>query len=162
MTLFIGESLVGAGSPEAAHSNLVLGPREGPAGIAFATALATPRAGHLPFLTVLTPNVLVKPVTLFVNKVAVEGELHGKLTWGAAQLGLAEGIRDAAGLLPAEAADGWVVIAAVLVNGAARDERLVFENQRRAARESVERALRHEPSAATVAAAVAGNRFFTP
>ncbi len=161
MTFLIGESLVGSG-PETAHTNLVLGPRDGPAGTAFATALATPRAGHLPFLTVLTPNVLVKPVTLFVNKVAVEGELHGKLTWGAAQIGLAQGIRDAADLLPAEAADDWVVIAAVLVNGGSRDERAVFENQRRAAREAVERAVRQEPSAATMTAAVAGNRFFTP
>lgn len=159
--LYIGESLVGSG-PETAHSNLVLGPRQGPAGIAFATALATPRAGHLPFLTVLKPNVLAKPVTLFVNKVAVDGEVHGNLTWGAAQIGLAMGIRDAAGLLPPEAFDGWVCIASVLVNGGARDERAVFENQRRAARESIERALRHEPDGATVAAAAAGNRFFTP
>ena len=161
MMLYIGESLVGSG-PETAHTNLVLGPRQGPAGIAFATALATPRAGHLPFLTVLKPNVLAKPVTLFVNKVAVDGEIHGNLTWGAAQIGLAMGIRDAAGLLPPEAFDGWVCIASVLVGGGARDERAVFENQRRAACESVERALRHEPDAASVAAAAAGNRFFTP
>ena len=38
MMLYIGESLVGSG-PETAHTNLVLGPRQGPAGIAFATAL---------------------------------------------------------------------------------------------------------------------------
>jgi len=161
MTLYIGESLVGSGA-ETAHTNLVLGPRDGPAGTAFATALATPRAGHLPFLTVLKPNVLAKPVTLFVNKVAVEGDSHGNLTWGAAQIGLAMGIRDAAGLLPPEAADLWVIIAAVLVNSGAKDARAVFENQRRAARECIERALRHEPDAATVAGAQAGNRFFTP
>ena len=161
MTLWIGESLVGQG-PEAAHTNLVLGPREGPAGVAFATALATPRAGHLPFLTVLKPNVLAKPVTLFVNKVAVDGEVHGNLTWGAAQIGLALGLRDAAGILPPEALDGWVCIAAVLVKADARDARAVFENQRQAARECVERALRHQPDAATVAAAIPGNRFFTP
>ena len=161
MTFYIGELLVGSG-PETAHTNIVLGPRDGSVGTAFATALATPRVGHLPFLVVLTPNVLVKPVTLFVNKVAVDGELHGKLTWGAAQIGLALGVRDAAALLPEEAADAWVVIAAVLVNGGARDERAVFDNQRRAAREAIERALRHEPSAATLADAAVGNRFFTP
>lgn len=161
MTLYIGEALVGSGG-ETAHSNLVLGPRGGPAGTAFATALATPRAGHLPYLVILAPNVLAKPATLFVNKIAVEGELHGKLTWGAAQIGLAMGIRDAAALLPAEAFDQWVVIASVLVNATAKDERAVFENQRRAACLCIERALRHEPSAEAVAAAVPGNRFFTP
>lgn len=161
MTLYIGEALVGTGG-EAAHSNLVLGPRDGPAGTAFATALATPRAGHLPYLVVVTPNVLVKPPTLFVNKVAVEGELHGKLTWGAAQIGLALGIRDAAGLLPPEAFDRWVVIASVLVNTTAKDERAVFENQRRAAFTCIQRALRHEPAQETFLAAAAGNRFFNP
>lgn len=161
MTLYIGEALVGSGG-EAAHSNLVLGPRQGPAGAAFATALATPRAGHLPYLVVLAPNVLAKPATLFVNKIAVESELHGKLTWGAAQIGLAMGIRDAGALLPPEAFDEWVIIASVLAWSGARDERTVFENQRQAARACIERALKGEPDRATVERAVAGNSFFTP
>jgi 5,6,7,8-tetrahydromethanopterin hydro-lyase len=40
----IGESFVGEGA-DAAHINTVLGPRSGPVGTAWATALATPSAG---------------------------------------------------------------------------------------------------------------------
>jgi len=62
----IGESFVGAGA-EAAHVNTVLGPREGPTGTAWATALASPSAGHTPFVVVLRPSLPVKSLTLFVN-----------------------------------------------------------------------------------------------
>ena len=47
----IGESYVGEGA-EAAHINTVLGDRDGPVGAAWATALATPRAGHAAFVTI--------------------------------------------------------------------------------------------------------------
>ena len=93
-SLEIGEAFVGDGA-EAAHVNTVLGPREGPAGVAWATALATPSAGHAPFVVVLRPGLPVKPPTLFVNKAAIAGEGHAKLTWGAAQAGVAGGVADA-------------------------------------------------------------------
>ena len=44
----IGEAFVGKGV-NAAHVNTILGAREGPVGTAWATALATPSAGHAPF-----------------------------------------------------------------------------------------------------------------
>ena len=58
----IGESFVGEGV-NAAHINTVLGHRDGPAGVAWATALATPSAGHVPFMAVLRPSLPVKPLT---------------------------------------------------------------------------------------------------
>src|SRR5580700_4869725 len=90
----IGESYVGEGA-EAAHVNTVLGDREGPVGTAWATALATPRQGHIPFVTVLRPSLPVKPLTLFVNKAPVLDDAHANLTWGAAQAGVAGGVADA-------------------------------------------------------------------
>ena len=92
--VLIGESYVGDGA-EAAHINTVLGDRDGPVGAAWATALATPRAGHAAFVTVLQPNLPVKPLTLFVNKAAIADGQHGDLTWGAAQAGVAGGVADA-------------------------------------------------------------------
>src|SRR5579859_3247716 len=62
----VGESFIGEGA-EAAHINTVLGDREGPVGTAWATSLAMPRPGHIPFVTVLKPNLPVKPPTLFVR-----------------------------------------------------------------------------------------------
>ena len=76
-----GEGFVGGG-PNAAHVNTVLGRRDGPVGVAWATALASPSAGHVPFVCVHRPNEAVVPFTLFVNKAAIDGDRHGPLTWG--------------------------------------------------------------------------------
>ena len=77
----VGEGFAGSG-PDAAHVNTVLGPKDGPVGTAWATALATPRTGHVPFVVVLRPNLAVKPMTLFVNKAAVSpaDDRHARLT----------------------------------------------------------------------------------
>src|SRR5215204_1182958 len=48
----IGEAFVGEG-PNAAHLNVVIGRKGGPVETAWATSLATPRAGHVPFLLTL-------------------------------------------------------------------------------------------------------------
>ena len=129
----IGESFVGSGG-EAAHLNTVLGPRNGPVGQAWATALATPSAGHAPFVVVLQPGLPVLPFTLFVNKARIDGDDHARLTWGPAQAGVAAGVADAvaAGTINEAVADEIVVIAAVWVDPKARDADLVFANNREA------------------------------
>ena len=132
--VLIGEAFVGDGV-DAAHVNIVLGERDGPVGTAWATALATPRAGHVPFVAVVRPGLAVQPMTLFVNKAAIEPGRHGDLTWGAAQAGVAAGVAEAV----AEGRDrrgrasrDLVLIAAVWVNPAAGDEDAVFANNREA------------------------------
>ena len=90
----IGEGFAGDGA-NAAHVNTMLGAKNGPVGAAWATALATPRAGHAPFVVVVRPNVPVKPMTLFVNKATVDPTRTSAtrtLTWGAAQAGVAAGV----------------------------------------------------------------------
>jgi len=118
--MIIGESFVGTGV-NAAHVNTVLGPREGPVGSAWVTALATPRPGFAAF--VATP-------TLFVNKAAIDGETHGKLTWGAAQAGVARGVGLALeeGVIDRSEAGDLVLIAAVWVNPSADATQAVYEN----------------------------------
>ena len=56
LTLQLGESFVGEGV-NLAHINTVYGHREGPAGVAWATALATPSQGHVPFVAVVQPGI---------------------------------------------------------------------------------------------------------
>ena len=123
----LGEGFAGDGV-HAAHVNTVLGEKNGPVGTAWVTALASPRAGHTPFVVVLAPNLPVKPMTLFVNKATVDpaDERHAKLTWGAAQAGVAAGVQDALRRQIVNADD--VVIAAVWVNPKAHDEEQVFTN----------------------------------
>jgi len=129
----IGESFVGTGA-EAAHLNTVLGERDGPVGHAWATALATPSAGHAPFVAVLQPGVPTLPFTLFVNKARIEGDDHARLTWGAAQAGVAAGVADAvaAGTIAEADVGRLVVIAAVWVDPEARHADLVYANNREA------------------------------
>ena len=157
----IGEAFVGSGG-EVAHLNVVLGPEDGPVGTAWATALATPTAGHQPFLVVIEPGIPVRPYTLFVSKATLAGETHSKLTWGPAQAGVAAGVADAVAV---QHIDGTgVLIAAVWVDPAAQDADLVFENNRQATREAIGNAVSGYPpaTAAVERRERAWNPFFRP
>ena len=147
----IGEGFVGSG-PNAAHTNTILGARSGPAGVAWATALATPRAGHVPFMVVAQPGVAVTPPTLFVNKAAVEGDQHGLFTWGAAQAGVAAGVGEAlrTGVIDVNSTDDLVIIAAVWLNPSANDEEEVYENQRQAMIDALTNGKNGKPTAVDV------------
>ncbi|WP_367047306.1 formaldehyde-activating enzyme [Streptomyces sp. Je 1-332] len=162
----IGESFVGDG-PNAAHTNIVIGRKGGPVETAWATALATPSAGHVPYMTVVRPSVPVKPLTLFVNKAVAAGELHERATWGSAQAGLAQGVADAVtdGVVPADEADDLLIIAAAWVNPKVDDLDESFRNQRTAAYRALRAAVESTPTPGEVLdAAKAGvtNPFYTP
>jgi len=152
--MLIGESYIGEGA-EAAHVNTVFGERSGPVGVAWATALASPSAGHAPFVAVVIPGLPVKPMTLFVNKAPIAGDEHGILTWGAAQAGVAGGVADAVseGILSEADADQNLIIAAVWVNPAARDAEKVYANNRTATREALRAGTSGMPQMAEVLAA---------
>ncbi len=159
----IGESFVGSGA-EAAHLNVVLGRRGSAVEAAWVGSLAAPRAGHVPFVTVLRPGLPVKPLTLFVNKAAIDGDRHGTLTWGAGQAGVAAGIARAVadGTIPPADVDDLLCIAAVWIAPGAADEEAVFENNRTATYQAIGAAVRGEPAVADVVAAAEGpaNPFF--
>jgi 5,6,7,8-tetrahydromethanopterin hydro-lyase len=142
--------------PNGSHINVVLARRGSPTAAAAAGALAGPRPGHLPFLACLSPGVLVRPATIVVNKSPIEGDRAiGPITWGAAQLGIAQGVLDAVaeGLIdPAEVAE-VVVLVAVWVDPEAHDETAVKRANRAATRGAIADALQ-PPSAADVQALV--------
>ena len=161
----IGESFVGDGL-HAAHINTVLGGRQGPVGTAWATALASPSPGHVPFVAVLRPSLPVKPLTLFVTKAAPESDAHGTLIWGPAQAGVAAGVADAVadGVIPAEHADTHVLIAAVWVNPGADDAEEIYRNNREATRTALANGATRRPGLNEVLDArfQPSNPFFTP
>jgi 5,6,7,8-tetrahydromethanopterin hydro-lyase len=144
--VLIGEGFAGSG-PNAAHINTVLGSREGPVGTAWATALATPRAGHASFMVVARPNMPVKPPTLFVNKAEIRGDDHGFLHWGAAQAAVARGVLEsvADGTVSPGEVDDLVLIAAVWVDWAAADEEEVYGNNVEATRTALASAAEGRP-----------------
>jgi 5,6,7,8-tetrahydromethanopterin hydro-lyase len=142
-----GEAFVGSG-PEAAHVNTVLGRKGGPVETSFTTALATPRAGHAAFVTVVRPGLPVKPLTLFVNKAELKEESHSRLTWGAAQAGVASGVLWAVAdeQVAAGDVDDLLLIAAVWVDPRAESEALVYENNRQATRRALELGRLRQPT----------------
>jgi 5,6,7,8-tetrahydromethanopterin hydro-lyase len=151
----MGEAFAGSGV-NAAHINIVIGRKGGPVETAWTTSLAMPRAGHIAFLTVLRPNLPVKPMTLFVNKADLRGDTHSQLTWGPAQAGVAAGVTQAVadGLIPADAADDVLSIVAVWVDWAADDAAMVFANNKAATHEAIGAAVRLEPRVEDVVAEV--------
>lgn len=164
----IGEGFAGDG-PNAAHINTVLGLRSGPVGMAFATALAQPTPGHVPFLAVYAPNVPVQPATLFVNKATIVADEHGNLTWGAAQAGVAAGVTEhAAPRFSTNELANLVLIVAVWVNPAAHDAQAVFANNRLATSTALRRGQheRDDSTTSAIAALRAGtlpnNPYFSP
>jgi 5,6,7,8-tetrahydromethanopterin hydro-lyase len=154
----IGEGFVGNGA-NAAHINVVLGLRDGPVGTAWATALATPREGHVPFVAVAQPNIPVVPFTLFVNKAAIANDRHGELTWGAAQAGVAAGVGLAHQAVMfdgnPEDVDSLVLIVAVWVNPSADNEEAVFTNNRDATFAALQQARDAGPDIGQALAAMA-------
>jgi 5,6,7,8-tetrahydromethanopterin hydro-lyase len=129
----VGEAFVGSGA-SAAHLNTVLGAKGGPVETAWATSLATPTVGHQRFIAVVRPGLPAKPLTLFVPKAELRGENHERITWGAAQAGVATGVADAVaeGLIDRELVDDLLLIAAVWVDPAAFDGDEVYRNNREA------------------------------
>jgi 5,6,7,8-tetrahydromethanopterin hydro-lyase len=163
----IGESWSGE-VPDGSHINVVLARRGSPTAAAAAGALAGPRPGHVPFLACLSPGVVVRPITIVVNKSPIEGKGRlGPITWGAAQLGIAQGVLDAVAdrlIDPAEVAE-VVVLVAVWVDPAAHDETAVKRANREAMRGAIADALR-PPSEADIQALVdrredAANIYYT-
>jgi|1186.fasta_scaffold202658_2 5,6,7,8-tetrahydromethanopterin hydro-lyase len=154
-TTLIGEAFAGSG-PNAAHINVVVGRKGGPVETAWATSLATPRTGYIPFLTVLRPNLPVKPMTLFVNKADFRGDAHSNLTWGPAQAGVAAGVTQAVAeaLIPQDEVEELLIIVAVWVDWAADEATVVFANNRAATHDAIAAAVRGEPAVGDVIAEV--------
>src|SRR5262245_24871904 len=82
--ILIGESLVGDGN-EVAHIDLLIGPKNGPAGGSLAQPLLNQNQGHTALLAVLEPNLIPKPATMMMNKVTIKGADQAVLMFGPAQ-----------------------------------------------------------------------------
>ncbi|MFN2630009.1 MAG: formaldehyde-activating enzyme [Gaiellaceae bacterium] len=159
----IGEGWGGL-SPDGSHVNVVLARRGSPTAAAATSMLAHPSPGHTPVLVCVGPEQpqyeVVWPPTLMMNKATALEERHQTITWGAAQVGIAQGVLDAVAEGVIEATHDLIVLVAVWIDERAEDETAV----RRATREAVGKALRmcvggRDPAA--VARLVAGRDTLT-
>jgi formaldehyde-activating enzyme len=136
----IGEGWGGV-KPNGSHVNVVLAARGGRTFAAAVGMFAHPSPGHTPVLVCVGPEESryepIWPPTLMMNKATARGERHETITWGAAQLGIGQGVLDAVadGLL--EASDDVIVLVAVWVDPNAEDETAVRLANRAAVRKAV-------------------------
>jgi len=136
----IGEGWSGV-KPNGSHVNVVLAAR---GSVTFAAAIsmfAQPSPGHTPVLVCVGPEESayepVWPPTLMMNKATARDGHHETVTWGAAQLGIGQGVLDAVadGLL--EPTDDVIVLVAVWVDPNATDETAVRHANRLAVRKAI-------------------------
>jgi len=145
--ILIGESLIGDGN-EVAHIDLLIGPKSGPVGHAFAQALMSPRMGHTALLAVLEPNLQPKPATVIVNKVTIKGADQAVLMFGPAQAAVAKAVADCveAGTIPRMLVEDIVVVVGVFIHWDAKDKKKIYDWNYQATKQSIERAMKSEPS----------------
>jgi 5,6,7,8-tetrahydromethanopterin hydro-lyase len=148
---YLGESLVGDGN-EVAHIDLIIGSRQGPAGIAFANALTNQKDGFTTLLAVVAPNLPAKPDTILYNKVTIKGAKQAVQMFGPAQAAVARAVVDSvsSGVIPKGKVDDLVITVGVFIHWDAADDKKIFDYNYRATKESIERALKKLPSIDTV------------
>jgi 5,6,7,8-tetrahydromethanopterin hydro-lyase len=147
MSFYVGESLVGDGN-EIAHIDLIIGDKSGPAGVAFANALANQSSGHSNLLAVLTPNLAVKPSTVMITKVTIKGAKQAVQMFGPAQYAVAKAVADsvAEGVIPKDQCEKLCIVCGVFIHWEAKDDKKIFEYNYKATKESIARALKNQPS----------------
>lgn len=136
----IGEGWSGV-KPNGSHVNVVLARRGSPTAAAAIGMLAHPSPGHVPVLVCVGEEESkyepVWPPTLMMNKATALDERHETLTWGAAQVGIAQGVLDAVADGLIEGTQDLIVLVAVWVAPAASDETAVRLANRAAVRKAI-------------------------
>lgn len=148
MSMYIGEALVGEGN-EVAHIDLLIGSKDGPVGVAFASALASQRQGHSNLLAVLEPNLLAKPATVLITKVTIKGWKQAEQMFGPAQYAVAKAVADSvqAGVIPKNQCENLVIVCGVFIHWEAQDVAKIRQYNYEATKLAIARAMKGDPSA---------------
>jgi 5,6,7,8-tetrahydromethanopterin hydro-lyase len=148
MSMYIGEALVGEGN-EIAHIDLLIGDKDGPVGHAFANALARQSKGHSNLLAVLAPNLAVKPATVLITKVSIQGAKQAVQMFGPAQAAVAKAVADQveAGIIPKNKAEDLVIVCGVFIHWEAQDDKKIYQFNYEATKLAIASAMAGKPTA---------------
>jgi 5,6,7,8-tetrahydromethanopterin hydro-lyase len=148
MSMYIGEALVGDGN-EIAHIDLLIGSKDGPVGHAFANALARQSKGHSNLLAVLAPNLAVKPATVLITKVSIQGAKQAVQMFGPAQAAVAKAVADQveAGIIPKNKAEDLVIVCGVFIHWQAEDDKKIYQYNYEATKMAIASAMQGKPTA---------------
>jgi formaldehyde-activating enzyme len=147
----IGQGWGGLG-PNGSHVNVVLARRGSPTAAAALGMFAHPAPGHTPVQVCVGPTQAsyepVWPPTLMMNKSTALDDPLQTITWGAAQLGIGQGVLDAVADGLIEATLELIVMVAVWVDPTAHDETEVRLATRAATRAAIGECVRGRDAAA--------------
>jgi formaldehyde-activating enzyme len=150
----IGEGWSGT-DPNGAHVNVILAERGSPSAAALLTTFTSPAPGHAPILVVVGEDKRhyepVWPPTIMINKETALEPAHQKITWGAAQLGIAQGVLDAVAEELIPCSGDLVVFVAIYIDAGAHDETAVRVASRAATLTGIQTARHGRPQEDTQA-----------
>jgi 5,6,7,8-tetrahydromethanopterin hydro-lyase len=148
--MFIGEGLVLEGNDLAnvAHIDLLIGPKDGPVGVAFATALANQSAGHTNLLAVVSPNIPAKPATVMITKVTIKGSKQVLQMFGPAQAAVGRAVVDSVveGVIPKDKAEEYVIVCGVFIDPKADSNAKIYKNNYEATKLAIKNAMKNTPT----------------
>jgi len=145
--IMVGECLLGDGN-EVAHIDIVIGPKDGPVGQAFAASLVNQTDGFTSLLALITPNLPAKPDTIMTNKVTIKGAKQAVQMFGPAQAAVARGVVDSvkAGVIPKNQVDDLCVIVGVFIHWDAENTKKIYDWNYEATKTAIARAMKGKPS----------------
>lgn len=157
--VMVGEALINDNDPagtmaEIAHIDLIIGPRGSAVETAFCNGLVNNKDGFTTLLAVLEPNLPCKPNTIMFNKVTIKGAKQAVQMFGPAQTAVAKAVQDcvAEGTIPENEADDVYICVGVFIHWDAASDEAIYENNYKATKLSIERAIRGEPKASEATA----------
>jgi 5,6,7,8-tetrahydromethanopterin hydro-lyase len=148
--MYVGEGLVIEGSDldNVAHIDLLIGPKDGPVGVAFANALANQSGGHTNLLAIVSPNIPCKPSTVMITKVTMKKSGQVMQMFGPAQAAVARAVVDCVveGVLPKGEAENWVIVCGVFIAPSANDNKKIYKNNYEAVKQAIANAVKKSPT----------------
>jgi 5,6,7,8-tetrahydromethanopterin hydro-lyase len=148
--MFVGEGLYleDGDLANVAHIDLLIGPKDGPVGVAFATALSRQSEGHTNLLAVVTPNLICKPATVMITKVTIKGSKQVLQMFGPAQAAVARAVTDCVidGTIPKAKADDYVIVCGVFIDAKANDNKKIYKFNYEATKIAIKGAMKQTPT----------------
>ncbi|WP_248761116.1 formaldehyde-activating enzyme [Pseudarthrobacter sp. SSS035] len=135
----------GGEAPNGIHVNVLLARRGSPTAASITTAFTSPAPGFTPILASLGPDqksyVTLNPPTVILNKSKPDTDFQETLIFGAAQVGIAQGVLDAVADSLLAPDQETIVLVSLWIDPKADDETEARKNSRiatgRAVREAI-------------------------
>jgi 5,6,7,8-tetrahydromethanopterin hydro-lyase len=147
--MFVGEALYLENDDlnNVAHIDLLIGPKDGPVGVAFANALSRQSEGHTNLLAVVSPNLVCKPATVMITKVTIKGSKQVLQMFGPAQAAVARAVTDCVveGTIPKDKAEDYVIVCGVFIAPNANSNEKIYKYNYEATKQAIKNAMKKSP-----------------